>query len=280
MPATRNSALLVTSWPGSSQRKYSIASVSPTFARKLSAAHALSTIGSVPSAVSVRPGCTLCRSIAVTSEYGTSRSPTFIVLARYVNTGWARLPSDATARCTASAARSSSRPASDSTTSARPSSALRTRRPTSSTVAAWRTIDSSAAAAPGPPSSAVSSRSSSRCDTSTVFTRAPTSSSARRRSSGRNTARTSPCCAASENSPICDGSTTKAVVRRSVRPRSSFLPCIDSRGTSEGRCTRTRMAAPGVAPISLASAGLSAASRSPMATGGTAWNAQKRSSTP
>ena len=65
--------------------------MSPGFAARSRAAHSLSVMPSFAAGAGAE-------SSAVTSEYGISRSPTRMLLARYVSTGSARSPSDCAVR--------------------------------------------------------------------------------------------------------------------------------------------------------------------------------------
>ncbi len=216
------------------------------------------------------PGAISDRSIAVTREYGTWRSPLRSVFARYVSTGCASRPA-LPAACAAADARGGSRsPAATSSAIACWDSIGRSDSPKSSIfVTAASALDSGPSVVADP--SAMSS----------ALTRDGCSRSCCRRRSGTKTARTPPCCGRIENSPASDRSRTARTVNRIVRPLSSFCPCSDSIGMADGRSTRTRIVPPPAAPISAASARLTKASR-PAGPDRppTPWNVQKRSSTP
>ena len=148
---------------------------------------------------------------AVTSEYGISRSPTRSVFARYVNIGCARRPAPFERlrhRC-GSRRRPAGRHRRRSTARARRSSPpwCSGRRPRA---ARWLRTACSIAA--------VASESGSCPETSSVLTRPSTDRSCCSRESGTNTARTSPCCGSSANSPSRFDGMTRRTVSRSVRP--------------------------------------------------------------
>ena len=183
------------------------------------------------------------RSSAVTSEYGVTRSPRRISLARYVRMGCSPRSPPAVAARAAATTSSFSSPAVDSTARAPGPGSARTRRPRSpSCVVARRAASMPATAGAPDPTPASSSVLASR----------PSSRSRCMRSRLTNTARENPCWGRNENSPRSAGASTSRMLSRIVLPRSSRRPCSELTGMAEGFWTRTSSVSSAAAPSSRA----------------------------